>query len=119
MRVAAVTTTIVEGPRVEIGYEYRLQVEADVPIFPAGAELVAHCRQKLAVDPPAATLSTTAGTIVRVTDYVVELVIANATTAGFVPGTLLLDMARTDLVPAKHLGFQIELPVGLPVTRGV
>jgi hypothetical protein len=33
------------------------------------------------------------------------------------PGEVVLDLVRTDLTPDRHLGFLLEIPVVLPVTR--
>jgi hypothetical protein len=30
---------------------------------------------------------------------------------------VVLDLVRTDLSPDRHLGFMLEVPVALPVTR--
>ena len=38
---------------------------------------------------------------------------------GLKPGRVVLDLVRTDLAPDLHLGFLLELPVILPVTRGL
>ena len=35
------------------------------------------------------------------------------------PMTASLELVRTDLAPDLHLGFLLELPVILPVTRGL
>jgi hypothetical protein len=40
-------------------------------------------------------------------------------TAQMQPGTVMFDLVRTDLDPPLHLGFSLEIPVQLPVTRGV
>ena len=42
----------------------------------------------------------------------------NITTA-LTPGSVTLDLVRTDLDPDRHLGVLIEIPVALPVTRGL
>jgi hypothetical protein len=41
------------------------------------------------------------------------------TPAGLGAGSVVLDVVRTDLVPPRHLSFFLEIPVVLPVTRGV
>ena len=48
-----------------------------------------------------------------------ELSLTPSQTAGLSPGRVMLDLVRTDLEPDLHLGFLIEIPVMLPVTRGL
>ena len=66
-----------------------------------------------------AELSSADGGIEHITDTVLELSLTPAQTAGLTPGRVVLDLVRTDLEPDLHLGFLIEIPVMLPVTRGL
>ena len=63
-------------------------------------------------------LQSNAGGVLRRSDRVLELVVPPAATAGLSPGTAVLDLVRTDLVPPRHLAFILEIPVVQPVTRG-
>ncbi|SEP03083.1 hypothetical protein SAMN04490248_12046 [Salinihabitans flavidus] len=112
-------TTLAEGPTILIGYEYRLQIEADTPLFPQGAALAAQLRMQLADETVIADLSSAGGDLVRISDRVLEMRIAPQITAQMSVGSVVLDMVRTDLQLPRHLGFFLEIPVSLPVTRGL
>lgn len=113
------TVDVREGPAIIVGYEYRLQVEANSPAFPQGCTLAAQLRAKVSDATVIATLTTQNGGLVRKSDTVVEIVVAPEASAGLVAGSVLLDMVRTDLVPPRHLQFTLEIPVVRPVTRGL
>jgi hypothetical protein len=66
-----------------------------------------------------ATLTSADHGIMRISDTVLELALRPEQTAGLAPGRVVLDLVRTDLTPDLHLGFLLELPVILPVTRGL
>lgn len=108
-----------EGPAIVAGYAYRLQLEADTPVFPSGCSLTAHVRAKVSDSAVVATLTTANGGLLRIADTVVEIVIPAAATAGLGPGSVVMDMVRTDLEPGLHLNFTLEIPVIRPVTRGL
>lgn len=55
------TVQISEGPAIVMGYAYRLSLEAEGPLFPAGLELVAQIRASVGADQLLAQLSTEAG----------------------------------------------------------
>ena len=113
------TVSISDGPAIVIGYEYRLQIEAEADLFPAEARLAGQLRAKVGASTPAATLSTENGGILRLSDRVAELVVTAAATSRLAPGSAVLDLVRTDLVPPRHLAFVLEIPVIRPVTRGL
>lgn len=113
------TQTVVTGPAVLVGYEYAVQIAADAAIFIPTATFAAQLRSRLSEPEPLATLSTATGTLIRISDTVLEIRISAMTTAQMAPGSVLLDVVRTDLTPPQHLGFQLEIPVALPVTRGL
>jgi len=117
--VAPVTVSVADGPAIMIGYEYRLQIEAEADLFPVEARLTGQLRAKVSASAPAATLSTENGGILRLSDRVVELVVTAAATAQLSPGSAVLDLVRTDLVRPRHLAFMLEIPVIRPVTRGL
>ena len=110
---------VADGPAIVAGYAYRLQVEADSPLFPQGAVFTAQIRSKVSASSVIATLTTANGGILRVSDTVVEMVIAPEATAGLGAGSVVVDIVRTDLVPPRHLSFFLEIPVVLSVTRGL
>ncbi len=113
------SVSVADGPAIFVGYEYKLQVETDLALFPVGAAITAHVRAKVSDTAILATLTTANGGIVRVSDYLAEVVIPAAQTLNFKPGTVHMDMVRTDLTPDRHLGFSLEIPVTMPVTRGL
>jgi hypothetical protein len=111
------TTSFQEGPVILIGYEYRLQLQAEADLFPEGATFVGQVRSAITAATVMAELSTPAGSVLRVDDHTLEIVLAPEVTANLVPGMVVLDLVRTDLSPDRHLGFVLEVPVALPVTR--
>ena len=113
------SVTVSEGPAVVIGYQYKLQVATDLALFPSGSAITAHVRAKVSDTAILATLTTANGGLVRVSDTLIEIVIAAAQTAAIKAGTVHMDMVRTDLTPDLHLGFNLEIPVVMPVTRGL
>lgn len=113
------SVAIVEGPAILIGYAYRLDVESEASLFPALAEMVAQVRLKPSATDILATLTTAEGTIVRQSDCLMSLTIPAQDTSHFEPGSIVLDMVRVDVHPALPLGFLLEIPVMLPVTRGL
>jgi len=114
-----VSVTIVDGPAIVAGYPYRLQIEADAALFPEGAVFMAQIRAKTSATSVIAMLTTASGGLLRVSDTVLELAIAPQATAGLGAGSVVLDVVRTDLIPPRHLSFFLEIPVVLPVTRGM
>ena len=113
------TTTVTEGPAVLIGYAWRLQIEAEAPVFVEGALYAGQIRERPNATEVLASLTSADHGIMRVSDTVLELRLRPEQTAGLVPGRVVLDLVRTDLAPGLHLGFLLELPVILPVTRGL
>ena len=111
------TLSVQEGPVILIGYEYRLQLQAEADLFPEGASFVGQVRGAITAATVVAELSTAAGSILRVDGRTLEIVLAPEVTASLAPGGIVLDLVRTDLTPDRHLGFVLEIPVVLPVTR--
>ena len=110
-------TSLQEGPVILIGYEYRLQLQAEADLFPDGASFAGQMRSAISAAGVLADLSSTAGNVRRVDGRTLEIILALTVTGGLVPGTVVLDLVRTDLTPDRHLGFLLEIPVVLPVTR--
>jgi hypothetical protein len=113
------SVSIADGPAIIIGYEYRLQIEAENELFPAGAEFAGQLRTKPSAAAVVATLTSGNGALQRRSDRVLEIVVDPAATAALGPGTAVLDLVRTDLSPPRHLAFLLEIPVVQPVTRGL
>jgi hypothetical protein len=111
------TLTVQEGPVILIGYEYRLQLEAEAALFPEGASFAGQVRSAITTATVVAELSTAAGSVLRVDNRTLEIILAPEVTANLAPGMVVLDLVRTDLTPDRHLGFVLEIPVVLPVTR--
>ena len=113
------SVSVSDGPAIVAGYEYKLHLEADSPVFPEGCSLTAHVRARVSDSTVIATLTTANGGLARISDTVVEITIPPAATAGLSPGSVFMDMVRTDLEPDRHLNFALEIPVVRPVTRGL
>ena len=113
------TVSVADGPAIVAGYEYTLQLEADSPVFPQGCMLAAQVRAKVSDSAVLATLTTANGGLARISDTLVEITIPAAATANLPPGSVVMDMVRTDLEPDRHLNFTLEIPVIRPVTRGL
>jgi hypothetical protein len=111
--------TLSEGPAILIGYAWRLQIEAEAPVFAEGASYAGHLRLKPSDPTLLAELSSADGGIEHITDTVLELSLTPTQTAALTPGRVVLDLVRTDLEPDLHLGFLLEIPVMMPVTRGL
>lgn len=111
------TTSLQEGPVILIGYEYRLQLQAEADLFPEGASFTGQVRSAITAATTLAELSTAAGSVLRVDGRTMEIVLPPDVTASLAPGGIVLDLVRTDLTPDCHLGFVLEIPVVLPVTR--
>ena len=113
------SVTVSDGPAIVAGYEYKLQVEAESPVFPAGCALTAHVRSKVSDSNIIATLTSANGGLTRISDTVIEITIPPGSTANLSAGTIVMDVVRTDLHPDLHLNFTLEIPVIRPVTRGL
>ena len=111
------TLSVQEGPVILIGYEYRVQLQAEAVLFAEGAQFVGQLRASITAASVLAELSSAAGSILRLDDHTMEIILAPELTAGLSPGGIVLDLVRTDLTPDRHLGFLMEIPVALPVTR--
>jgi hypothetical protein len=111
------TTSLQEGPVILIGYEYRLQLQAEADLFPDGASFTGQVRSAITAATVVAELSTAAASVLRVDVRTLEIVLAPEVTTSLAPGGIVLDLVRTDLTPDRHLGFVLEIPVVLPVTR--
>jgi hypothetical protein len=113
------SVSVSDGPAIVAGYEYRLRLEAESSVFPAGCALTAQVRAKVSDSAVIATLTTANGGLARISDTVVEVTIPPTATANLPPGSVVMDMVRTDLDPERHLSFTLEIPVIRPVTRGL
>lgn len=113
------SVSVTDGPVIVAGYAYRLQLEAESPVFPEGCSLAADVRARVSDTAIIATLTTANGGLARISDNAIVVVIPPAATASLPPGSVVMDMVRTDLEPDQHLGFSLEIPVIRPVTRGL
>jgi hypothetical protein len=107
-----------EIPPIARGYAYplRVRVTGDEPVFPAGCALRADVRPSIGSPKLAGSLSTDAGTLVRIDDTTVELHLSAALTSAIENDSAVLDFARVDLAQPVWLGVQIKIPVIVPVT---
>jgi hypothetical protein len=108
---------IQKGPVILIGYEYRLQLQAEADLFPQTAQFTGQLRNSVTDDAVLATLTTANDGVLRLDDRTLEIVLLPEVTAALSPGRVVLDLVRTDLDPDRHLGVLLEIPVVLPVTR--
>ena len=83
-----------------------------------GATFAGQLRARVSASGVLATLTTANGGLLRRSDTVLELVVSPAATEHLVPGSAVVDLVRTHLVPPRHLAFILEIPVVQPVTRG-
>lgn len=113
------SVTVFDGHAIRIGYEYRLEIEVDYSVFPLGCELASQARRRVSDNAPLASLTTENGGLVRISDTILEIRIAASATAQMQVGSIFMDIVRTDVVPDLHLNISFELPVILPVTRGL
>ncbi|PVZ48008.1 hypothetical protein [Thalassobacter stenotrophicus] len=113
------SVAIVEGPAILIGYAYRLDLETEAPLFAEHAEIIAQVRLKPSAPDVLATLKTDDETLTRRSDCLLSMTIPAQDTANLEPGSVVLDMVHVDLRPSMPLGFLLEIPVMLPVTRGL
>ena len=114
------TVQISEGPAIVMGYAYRLSLEAEGPLFPAGLELVAQIRASVGADQLLAQLSTEAGGgLTRVSDTRLDIEISAQDPSLCPLGSVVMDFVRRDTEPDLYLGFTLEIPVVRPVTRGL
>lgn len=104
------------GRALVAGYEWRQRFVSPVALFPASASFTAQVRDTPTSPTVLATLTTGNGGLVRVDDTTLEVIISGATSAAWVPSSIVFDVVRTDGT-AQHLGFRVTVPVQTAVTR--
>lgn len=111
----------VDGAPIRIGYEWRqrLSVPTTPAPFPSGVTFTSHVRANRSDTTVLATLTTDNGGLVRISDTEIDIVIPVSATTVMQAGTVVMDIVRTDTAPDVHLGFELKIPVILPVTRGL
>ena len=112
------THDVFEGPAIVIGYAYRLQIEAEAPIFEDGA-YASHVRSEVTSRDVLANLSTANGGLVRISDVVLEINIPASATGQMAQGSVMLDVVRTDVTPDQQMSFVLTIPVVPAITRGL
>ena len=107
------------GRPIVAGYEWRLrvQVTATPARFPVGVALRAQLRTAMGAANALATLSTADGSIARIDNNTIELVIAGSVSASWRSPVIVCDVIRIDLAEPQHGGFRLRIPVVQPVTR--
>jgi hypothetical protein len=113
-------TIVQPTPPIARGYPYPFRwhspvSEGEPAPFPAGCTLLADVALH-AGGVAVATLSTEAGSIVRIDDTTIELRLSPADTAGLTVKTALIDLVRTDPSPDTWMGLKVQLPVEQPIT---
>lgn len=111
-------TEVFEGAAIMVGYAYKQRLVADAAIFPEGASFIAHIRSRVSEAATLATLTTGSG-ITRISDTELEITIPASAAQTMPIGTVVMDVVRTDTDPDQHMQFVLEIPVQLPVTRGL
>ena len=107
-----------DGPIIFAGYPWALRVTTEAAKFPVGATFRAQVRVKPSSTSALAEMTTANSGVARVDDYNADLVLTDIQTAAFpTTGSVWIDLVRTDQSPSRHLGFLLEVPVALPVTR--
>lgn len=109
-----------QGKAIQTGCEWRLKIKVTssaLAAFPTTAKFTSQIRKDDADGVVLATLTSAAGTIIRVDGNSIELVLKGSETAEWKSGTVVLDIIRTDLTQKIHLGFDLEIPVKRSVTR--
>jgi hypothetical protein len=99
------------------GYEWSQEFElAPAAVyFPVGCALRAQVRESVG-GTLLATLSSVSGTLVRVSDTMVRVIIPAGALADRRLSMVVFDLARTDVAPDRHYGFIVTVPVVQPVT---
>lgn len=115
---------IVEGPEIEIGYVWTLEIELTVdegePVpFPDGVQLTSHVRGELDDPDPLVVLTLATGEIERIDDNNIRITIPEAGSSLLSPGTVFIDLTRTDVDPLGRYDMRLEVPASLPATRGL
>ena len=83
-------TSLQEGPVILIGYEYRLQLQAEADLFPDGASFAGQMRSAISAAAVLAVLSSAARSVRRVDDRTLEIILAPAVTGALAPGSVVL-----------------------------
>lgn len=96
-------------------WDMTLRLLATPVLFPEGVKLRAQIRTAVGA-PILATLTTEAGTLARVDDERVAIALDPAITTRLKAGTIVLELIRTDVTPAVHLGVRLTIQVKTPVT---
>lgn len=107
------------GRFIEAGYPWNLRLQFDDSfIFPETATFTSHVRSDPDSEEIIVTLSTAAGTIVRVNDTTLDIIIPETDASTWPVGrTVVFDIIRTDGGSNQHLGIRIEVPVRKAITR--
>jgi hypothetical protein len=113
-------STTTNGPAIIRGYRWapQLKVRSTVAVFPDGVALLAQVRATVDGN-VLTTLTTGVGSLVRVDDTTLTVIIDGATSVDWDVTSVVFDVVRTDTTPDTHLGFTVTVPVVQPVTRGL
>jgi hypothetical protein len=112
------TKTTHFGPAIRPGYPWRMRIRFKAAgLLPEGVALKAQVRQRADASSVLAELTTAAGSLARVSATEIDILMGPEHTGPMQPGAVELDLVRTDVTPAEHLGFLMRVPVRRPVTR--
>ena len=107
------------GQAIIAGYRWALRIEMTAAAFPPGVAIKGHVRRQVGDDTPLCQLSTEDGSLVRVDDTHLDIIIAGDKSTNWHKGAVVMDFVRTDTVPDAYLGFMLTVPVAVPVTRNL
>lgn len=99
------------------GYEWEVNLNfVGVSLFPEGSILLAQVRASHDT-PILGTLTTATGTLNRIDDNRLQIIIPGPMSARWRCGSIRFDVVRVDVTPAKPLGIRIEVPVETITTK--
>lgn len=109
----------VSGSAIIAGYRWEQQFQlVGSGFFPVGCTLVGQVRKTPADAAILATLRTSDGSLVRMDDNTVKVIIAGTLSVDWV-NSVCFDLVRTDIVPNTHWGIIAQIKVLAPITRGL
>jgi hypothetical protein len=100
-----------------IGHDTAIDFEFEGESFPTEARFRSQLREVVGSELVLADLTSEAGTIVRLSETEIRLIVPGAVSASWRVLNVVGDVIRTDLAPPRHLEFQFTAQFTRPVTR--
>lgn len=109
----------IPGKCIRTGCEWRLQfrIKSGVGDFGPNARFTAQVRENNADGKLLATLKTEYGSVLRIDERTILLVLPDRESRDWTCDQVVLDIIRTDLSQIYNLGFKLTIPVVRSVTR--